>query len=80
LSDEELQAEIDRLKDEVSKEEDAKEKRYKEQDIGWKMKVVKEREKARKLEAQNTEKEEKLKTFENTLVIEAYEKIIDDNF
>ena len=35
-------------------EEDTKEKRHKEQNIGWKMKIVKERDKAKSLEEKNS--------------------------
>lgn len=80
LSDEELKEEIARLEEEIKLEEDAKEKRHKEQDKGWKQKIIKEREKAKILEEGNRKTEEKLKSFETSLIEEAYSKTIDDNF
>lgn len=80
LSDEELKEEIARLKEEVKLEEDAKEKRHKEQDIGWKTKIVKEREKAKVLEDNNRKAEESYKSLESLLVEEAFSKTVDDNF
>lgn len=80
LTDEQLTEEITRLKEEVEKEDDPKEKRYKEQNIWWKMRVVKERDKAKTLAEKNNQTEEKLKTFESNLLEEAYTKTLDDNF
>jgi len=80
LTDEQLQEEISRLKEEVTKEDDPKEKRYKEQDIGWKTKMLKEREKAKSLEETNRQTEARMKSIENNLLEEAYSKTIDDNY
>jgi hypothetical protein len=80
LTDDELKEEIARLDEEIKKEEDAVEKRHKEQDKGWKMKIVKERDKAKALEEDNRKKEESIKSFEKTLIEEAYSKTIDENF
>lgn len=79
-TDEQLKEEIARLDEEIKKEEDAKEKRHKEQDKGWKLKIIKEREKAKLLEEENIKKEETLKQLETRLFEEAYSKTIDDNF
>ena len=79
-TDEELKEEIVKLQEEVKKEEDAKEKRHKEQDIGWKQKIIKEREKAKVLEAENRKVLESKDTLEKSLIEEAYSKTIDDNF
>lgn len=80
LTDEELKEEIARLDEEIKLEEDAKEKRHKEQDKWWKQKIVKERERAKALEEGNRRTEEKLKSFESSLIEEAYSKTVDDNF
>jgi len=80
LTDEQLNEEISSLKEKVEKEDDPKEKRYIEQNIWWKMKVVKERDKAKALEEKNLKTEERLKGFESNLLEEAYSKSIDDNF
>jgi hypothetical protein len=80
LTDEQLKEEIDRLDKEIKEEEDAKEKRHKEQDKGWKMKIVKEREKAKTLEEENRKISEVRNTLEKNLIEEAYLKVVDDNF
>lgn len=80
LTDEELKSEIERLKGEVEKEQDPKEKRHKEQDIGWKMKLQKERDKAKALENANKQNEERAKKLENSLIEEAYNKAIDESY
>lgn len=80
LTDEQLKEEIARLDKEIKEEEDAKEKRHKEQDKGWKMKIVKEREKAKTLEEENRKISEVRNTLEKNLIEEAYQKTIDDNF
>lgn len=80
LTDEELKEDISRLKLEISKEEDPKEKRHKEQEMWWKMKVEKERNRAKDLELKNRENEELSKTIENTLIEETYSKITSNEF
>jgi SHS2 domain-containing protein len=80
LTDEQLKEEIARLDKEIKAEEDAKEKRHKEQDKWWKMKIVKEREKAKALEEENRKISEVRTTLEKNLIDEAYQKTIDDNF
>lgn len=73
LTDEQLDEDIKRLKDEVDKEEDPKEKRHKQQDIGWKMKIQKERKEAK-------EWTEKSKQAKQSLIDEVYEKALDANY
>jgi len=73
LTDEQLEEDIKRLSEEVEKEEDTKEKRHKQQDIGWKMKIKKEREKARELSEVNHK-------LEQSLIDEAYNKALDENY
>lgn len=80
LSDEELKEEIARLEEEIKLEEDAKEKRHKEQDKGWKQKIIKEREKAKSLAEENRKVQEARDSLEKALIEEAYAKTIDDNF
>lgn len=80
LSDEELKEEIARLDEEIKLEEDAKEKRHKEQDKGWKQKIIKEREKAKSLAEENRKVQEARDSLEKALIEEAYAKTIDDNF
>lgn len=80
LSDEELKEEIARLEEEIKNEEDAKEKRHKEQDKGWKQKIIKEREKAKALAEENRKFQESRNSLEKALIEEAYAKTIDDNF
>lgn len=80
LSDEELKEEIARLDEEIKNEEDAKEKRHKEQDKGWKQKIIKERDKAKSLEEENRKTKESYNGLEKALIDEAYAKTVDDNF
>ncbi len=74
LSDEELQAEISRLKEEAKSEENPKDKRHLEQEYGWKMKVLKERERAKTLEEKNNQTVERLNSYESNLLEELYER------
>lgn len=80
LTDEQLEKEISRLKEEVNSEEDPKEKRHKEQNIGWKVKIQKERERAKDIAERNSVAEQRLIAIETKLVEEAYSKAVDDNF
>lgn len=80
LTDEQLEAEISRLKDEAEKEEDPKAKRHIEQEAGWKMKIVKEREKAKKLELENQQTAERIKGYEAKAIEEAFTKALDENY
>jgi hypothetical protein len=74
LSDEELEAEISRLKEEAKSEENPKDKRHLEQEYGWKMKVLKERERAKTLEEKNNQTVERLNSYESNLLEELYER------
>jgi hypothetical protein len=80
LSDDEIKEEIKKIEDEIKEETDPKEKRHKEQDKGWKMKILKERERAKTLEEENNRKADTLKNLENSLIEEAYSKVIDERF
>ena len=73
LSNEQIQQDIDDIKERLKDETDAKEKRHKEQEIGWKMKIIKDREKANKLEEANNK-------LESRLVEEVYDKATTDWF
>lgn len=80
LTDEQLTEQVERLKEEASKQEDPKEKRHLEQQAGWSKKLLKEREKANNLAESNRTIEESRNKFESSLVEEVYEKAIDEKY
>ena len=80
LTDEQLTEQVERLKEEASKQEDPKEKRHLEQQAGWSQKLLKEREKANNLAESNRTIEESRNKFESSLVEEVYEKAIDEKY
>lgn len=80
LTDDELREQIDKLREEAKEEKDSTEKRHKEQEAGWKQKILKEREKAKALEEGNRKTEETRKAMEDMLLQEAYSKTVNDDF
>ena len=73
LSNEEMQAEIDSMKEEIKTVQDPKEKRHKEQDVGRKMEILKQTQKAKELREANI-------VAEKNLIDEVYEKATTDWF
>lgn len=80
LTDDELKSEIQKFQEEAKTEEDPKAKRHLQQLAGLRMKEEKDRERLRTLEENNRIAEERLQTYEKTLINEVHNKVQDENY